>query len=138
MSALPQAPAMPRKLEPIHFDNDGFPGFIAMAWTSAPLMLTDKLMKLTDEQEGRNLLLQLLPEWNFTDYTGAPVPHTPEGFDLLPQLLISRMIGRYKLLTMGFNGEEVEKKLSVPFVEPSPTTSPPDKQTTPDQSPSST
>lgn len=138
MSALPPAPAMPRKLDPIYFDNDGFPGFIALAWTSAPIALTEQLLKLTDEEEGRKLLLTLIPEWNFTDYLGNPIPHTAEGFDLMPQLLVSRMIGRYKLMTMGFNGEEVEKKLTTPFVAPSSTGSQPDKPTIPDQSPSST
>lgn len=136
---LPVPPPMPHKLDPVHLDDAGFPGFIFLAWTSAPLSFTDRLMKIESEVEGRELLLQLIPEWNFVDEQGEPIPHTVDGFNMMPQLLVSQMMTRYKLLTMGItqNGEVV-KKLDDPFVASSTDGSNTDKPPTSNPSPSST
>jgi hypothetical protein len=132
---------MPRNLDPIYFDDCGFPGFIALAWTSAPLSLTDGLVKIETEAQGRELLLELIPDWNFVTAKGEPIPHTPEGFDLMPQVLVTQMMTRYKMLTLGVDPAktgEVAKKLSDPFVLQSIDGSNTDKPTTPNPSPSST
>jgi len=136
--SLPTPPAMPHKLDPIYFDDAGFPGFICLAWTSAPLGLTDSLAKIQSEQEGRELLLRLIPEWNFVDEEGEPIPHTVEGFDKMPQLLVTQMMSRYKLVTLGVTQTgEVEKKLDDPFAKLSSVGSNTDKPITPDPSPAS-
>lgn len=131
---------MPRNIDPIHFDDCGFPGFIALAWTSAPLSLTDQLATIATEIQGRELLLELITDWNFVTEKGEPIPHTPEGFDLMPQVLVTQMMTRYKMLTLGVDPAktgEVAKKLSDPFVSSSTDGSNTDKQPTPNPSPSS-
>lgn len=136
---LPVPPRMPHRLDPVHLDDAGFPGFIFLAWTSAPLSLTDSLRTIQNENEGRELLLRLIPEWNFVDEDGEPIEHTVEGFNKMPQLLVSQMMARYKLVTMGLTSTgEVEKKLDDPFEKLSIIGSSTDKPTTPDQSQTST
>lgn len=49
-------------------------------------------VKADDEAASRAALLDWFPSWNFVDETGAEIPHTADGFDLISQHLLTHMM----------------------------------------------
>jgi len=85
-----------RRLVTLAFDDVGYEGLTCEAWVSAPLSKTDQLVTTKDETKMRELLLELIPAWNFEDEDG-PIPHTAEGFDRLPRELLVGILAKYQL-----------------------------------------
>jgi len=85
---------MPVKTVTLDFTEDGYPGFTAEARINLPMGLHRRYFEMTtesDEAEVRALLLKLFPSWDFVDDDGGAIPHTAEGFDLIPPDLLGAM-----------------------------------------------
>jgi len=93
---LTRPAAFQHRWELIDFTDDGYPGFLAEAWATAPLSKTRQIVETRDEGQMRELLLELYPNWNFVDEDGADIPHEPEGFEKMPQNLIVQLVRRYR------------------------------------------
>ena len=89
---------MPAKLVRLRFDEDGYPGFECDRRINLPIgvnrQLADAAAGEGDESLYRDLLLQVFPWWNFADTEGEPIPRTIEGFDLIPDDLLTAMFRR--------------------------------------------
>ena len=88
---------MPVKVMRLRFDEDGYPGFECDRRINLPIGTNRQLADAADGSEEatyRGLLLQVFPWWNFADEDGEPIPHTVEGFDLIPDDLLVAMFRR--------------------------------------------
>lgn len=85
---------MPVKIAVLDFTEDGYPGFTCKRRLNATLGMLRRLSEAESEDGAREGWLHLFPEWDFVDEEGAPIPHTPEGFDAIPQDLWQAMVRR--------------------------------------------
>jgi len=85
---------MPIKTVDIDFTEDGYPGFTCKRRLNLSFGLIRRSQEPEDETESRRVLLEIFPEWDFVDEKGKPIPHTVEGFDLIPQELALAMVRR--------------------------------------------
>jgi len=88
---------MPVKVVRLSFDEDAYEGFLCDRRTNLPIGTNRQLADAADGSEEatyRGLLLQVFPWWNFADEDGEPIPHTVEGFDLIPDDLLVAMFRR--------------------------------------------
>src|SRR3990167_10646507 len=88
---------MPVKVVRLRFDDDGYPSFECDRRLNLPIGVNRELAEAandSDERRYRALLLQVFPWWNFADTEGAAIPHTVEGFDLVPDDLLMAMMRR--------------------------------------------
>jgi hypothetical protein len=85
---------MPRRTTVIDFTEDGYPDFHATRWVNAPMRAERAPFEATEEAASREAHLELWPEWDFVDYDGDAIPHTPEGFDEIPAGLFGAMVRR--------------------------------------------
>jgi len=88
---------MPVKVVRLSFDEDGYPGFLCDRRTNLPIGTNRQLSEAAeggDETPYRTLLLEVFPWWNFADTEGNEIPHTAEGFDLIPDDLLVAMFRR--------------------------------------------
>lgn len=85
---------MPVKTITLDFTDDGYPDFHAERRVNAPIGLMRRYFDVSGEmpeEEGRQILLELFPSWDFVDDIGKAIPHTVEGFDAIPADLIGAM-----------------------------------------------
>jgi len=85
---------MPVKVVEVDFTVDGYEGFKCRRWANPTIGWSKRLESPADEAESRALWLQLFPWWNFVDAEGTEIPHTAEGFDLIPVELWNAMLLR--------------------------------------------
>lgn len=88
---------MPVKTAKLDFADDDYPGFHCTTWTNIPIALTRRYAALTvkaDASEGDELFLKLFPSWDFVDFDGKPIPHTPKGAEMIPMDLGAAMMRR--------------------------------------------
>lgn len=81
-------PKMPIKTVTVELAEEGYEGFSIDVRTNAAPRLMRRYMELVsggveDEDEARDLLLQMFPAWKLYD-DGKAIPHTREGFDDIP------------------------------------------------------
>lgn len=87
-------PPMPIKTAELDHTEAGYPGFKSKRWLNVPLGVHRQLREADTEEESRECFLAIFPEWNFVDHEGEAIPHTVEGFDLLPDDLWTDMLTR--------------------------------------------
>ena len=85
---------MPVKTVTLDFTEDGYPGFTCKRRLNLPYGLVRRSLEPGSEEESRQVLLEVFPEWDFVDEDGEPIPHTVEAFDLLPEELVRAMVTR--------------------------------------------
>ena len=85
---------MPVKLATLDFSEDGYPGFHCKRRLNLPMGVARRITEVETEQDSRDALLAVFPEWDFVDEEGNPIPHTAEGFDLIPADLFTAMLRR--------------------------------------------
>ena len=88
---------MPVKTARLDFTEDGYPDFHADRRLNLPIRINRRLNEVAagaDEGEFRALLLEVYPWWDFVDEEGGEIPHTVDGFDALPDDLLTAMLRR--------------------------------------------
>lgn len=85
---------MPRKTATLDFTEDGYEGFTCKRWINPPMGLVRRLRESEDEDTARGLWLEIFPDWDFVDDKGKAIPHTVEGFELIPDELFTAMVSR--------------------------------------------
>lgn len=85
---------MPVKAAILDFTEDGYVGFTCKRWLNPTIGALRHLREATKEEESRDGWLALFPEWDFVDEVGNAIPHTPEGFDMIPDELFAAMVRR--------------------------------------------
>lgn len=96
---------MPVKTALLDFTEDGYEGFTCKRWLNPPMGIVRRLRESQDEDTARTLWLQIFPEWDFVDDKGKAIPHTLDGFDMVPDELFTIMVRR---------GMEATKEAALP------------------------
>lgn len=89
------APTPIIKLKRLEFREYGYPGYEADTRINCPLRVGkawQEALRSGNEALSRAAVLEMYPWWNFIDDTGAPIPHTVKGFDLMPDDLLTAML----------------------------------------------
>lgn len=85
---------MPVKTVTVRFDEDGYAGFRCERRLNLTLGLLRRMQDAEGEEAARAAYLEVFPSWNFCDEVGQEIPHTVEGFDLIPAELFEAMLRR--------------------------------------------